>query len=348
MDLDKFDFSLPENLVALQPLENRASSKMIHFEEGGNIEDHLFSDIIDLVNSGDVLVFNNTKVIKARLKGNVEGRKAEVTLIKNTAGNTWQALAKPGKIFKEGRVFDVNEKFSAKIVDKNSDGTIELNFLSEAKALFEDLEKYGEVPLPPYIEKKRPAENSDQERYQTVYAKKAGAVAAPTAGLHFTDEIINSLMEKGVKMAEVTLHVGAGTFLPIRVDNIEEHKMHSEFYEIDKENADTINKAKNDGGRVIAVGTTSLRALESASKSSAVLSKKEETDIFIYPGYKFKIVDCLITNFHLPKSTLFILICAFIGTQNAQRLYKSAIDKEYRFFSYGDSCFIEKSVSLSS
>lgn len=349
MNINDFDFSLPEHLIALEPLENRTSSRLVHVNEAGNIKDRNFVDIIDLIEPNDVLVFNNTKVIKARVSGEIEGRKAEITLLKKLPdeGNIWQVLAKPGKKFIPEKIFTIRENFTAKIIEKREDGTIILRFDCDEFQLFDRLNRYGKMPLPPYIEKKRKADDSDNERYQTVYAKKQGAVAAPTAGLHFNKDIIEKLKSKGVKVAEVTLHVGAGTFLPVRVDNIKTHKMHSEYYEIDEENAKIINSSKAKGGKVVAVGTTSLRALESSAFSNQVLSKCEETAIFIYPSYKFNIVDLLITNFHLPKSTLFMLISAFIGLDKAKELYQHAISEEYRFFSYGDSCFLEKNDMFS-
>ena len=348
MKLDDFDFDLPEELIALEPLPNRSGSRLAHLDSRGNINDKNFTDIIELLQSGDVLVFNNTKVIKARVSGNISASKAEITLLKKLSDTKWQVLAKPGKKFSAGKIFSVSDELRAKVIDKNDEGIIILDFgVGEAK-LFELLDKYVQMPLPPYIQKKRKADDSDDNRYQTVYAKKAGAVAAPTAGLHFNDEIINKLKCKGVKIAEVTLHVGAGTFLPVRVDDIKKHKMHSEYFEINEENATLINQAKQAGTRIVAVGTTSLRSLEAAAISTTSGKKYrvkpccEDTEIFIYPGYEFKIIDVLITNFHLPKSTLLMLISAFSGMEEVKKLYEHCVRDKYRFFSYGDSCFLER------
>lgn len=354
MQIEDFNFELPEDLIALEPLSNRSESRLAHVDNMGVVSDKYFQDILKLVDDGDVLVFNNTKVLKARIAGEIDGKKAEITLLKRvmisdesgSEVNRWKILAKPGKRFKLGTMFHVKHDFCAKVLEKHDDGIIVIEFPYSDKEFLEKIEQYGSMPLPPYIEKKRKADESDDDRYQTVYAKKMGAVAAPTAGLHFTDEILEKLKEKNVQLAEVTLHVGAGTFLPVRVDDIQTHKMHSEYYEIDEENANIVNQVKENGGRVIAVGTTSLRALESSAVAGKVTSRFEETDIFIYPGYKFQVIDCLVTNFHLPKSTLFMLISAFIGLDNAQKLYNHAVQEEYRFFSYGDSCFLEKNALI--
>jgi len=349
MNLSDFDFELPQELIAESPLDRRDASKLLHVNPSGDISDKKFTDIVELVNKGDVLVFNNTKVIKARLRGNIGEAKAEITLIKkvseeNSSSSSWDVLAKPAKKFKQGRVFHINNNFEAKIIENIGEGVVRLSFNVDEVGFFKKVEEYGQMPLPPYIERKRKADESDEDRYQTVYAKKEGAVAAPTAGLHFTDGILKQLKDKGIKIAEVTLHVSAGTFLPVKVENILEHKMHSEYFEINEENSEIINEAKRNNGRVISVGTTSMRVLETVAEKGKLEAKSGETDIFIYPGYNFKIVDCLVTNFHLPKSTLFMLISALISADKAKEAYQRAVENSYRFFSYGDSNFLEKKI----
>ncbi len=312
-----------------------------------NFKDDNVFNLADYLGESDVLVFNNSKVIPARLDGLVNGKKIEITLHKRVNDSKWWAFAKPSKKASKGDNIVFNENFSAHVSEKvQESGELLLDFTcSNNGNLFEMLEQYGRIPLPPYIRKGK-AESSDSHNYQTVYAKKDGSVAAPTAGLHFTEDLLQRIEKKGVKICFVTLHVGAGTFLPVKVENLEEHKMHEEYYEIPSTTADIINQAKKDGRRIIAVGTTSLRTLEASATANAGFVKAEtaKTDIFIYPSYKFKVVDNLLTNFHLPKSTLIMLVSAFSGTENIKALYQHAINNEYRFYSYGDCCFLKCSV----
>ena len=311
MLVSDFNFDLPKELIADKPKFPRDTSRLLVV--GNPLADKTFSDIIDLLNPNDVLVFNDTKVIPARLFGNRIGAKVEVTLHKNESDGVWKVFAKPAKKLKAGDVFSVADDFYATVIDKN-EGEVTLKFSTNGEDFFEKLNKYGQMPLPPYIDRKDGTLNSDIKDYQTVYAKNKGAVAATTAGLHFTDELLRKIDEKGIKRVFTTLHVGAGTFLPVKVDDTKNHKMHSEFGIITKVAANAINESRKSGGRVICVGTTSLRILESVADDEGNLSEFEgETDIFITPGYKFKIVDCLLTNFHIPKSTLFMLVSAFSG-----------------------------------
>ena len=346
MKLSDFDYNLPEELIATKPLEKRDSSKLLVCD-GKNIFDKNFHDITDFLQENDVLVMNNTKVIPARLSGACKGSNAEITLLKKqaSADEVWMVLAKPAKKLILKEQFIISEDFYAEVLEKKESGEVILKFNKSGKYFFDKLEVHGSMPLPPYIAKKRKADDSDNNSYQTTYAddKKQGSVAAPTAGLHFTKDVLEKLKTKNIEVVFVTLHVGGGTFLPVRTENILEHKMHAEYYEICEETAQKINKAKQGGGRVVAVGTTSLRTLESvADDKGNIKSGIGETEIFIYPGYKFKIVDALITNFHLPKSTLFILVSAFMGLDKMKEVYQHAINKKYRFFSYGDSSLLIK------
>jgi len=342
MHLSDFDYTLPEELIAISPAEKRDGSKLLIFHDN-NIQDKFFYDLPDYLNQNDLLVLNNTRVIPARISGYCKNCKAEITLIKKIKSDNevWQVLAKPGKRLIVGEIFFMAQNFFAKVISKKETGEITLQFNKNSVDFFKELEKHGTMPLPPYIAKKRKASTSDNITYQTTYAKRNGSVAAPTAGLHFTNEVMERLEEKNIKKVFVTLHVGAGTFFPIRVEDINDHKMHSEWYDISKEAADQINETKKNGGRIIAVGTTSLRVLESVSDENGwVQAQTGETNIFIKPGYKFKIVDCLLTNFHLPKSTLFILVSAFLGLNNIKKIYSHAISSSYKFFSYGDSSLL--------
>lgn len=340
MDLRDFNYELPEELIAQDPLEDRSSSRlMVLHKETGEIEHKIFKDIIDYLNPGDCLVINDTKVIPARLMGVKEdtGAAIEVLLLKRNADDVWECLVKPGKKARTGaRIVFGEGLLTGEIVDVIDDGNRMIKFHYEG--IFEEiLDKLGQMPLPPYITHKL----QDKNRYQTVYAKNEGSAAAPTAGLHFTKELLERIKEKGVNVVSVTLHVGLGTFRPVKVDKIEEHHMHTETFNITKEAADTINRTKAAGGRVIAVGTTSCRTLESAAGDDGVIpAKSGDTDIFIYPGYKFKAIDCLITNFHLPESTLIMLVSALAGRDNIMNAYETAVKERYRFFSFGDAMFI--------
>lgn len=340
MDLKDFNYDLPEELIAQDPLEDRSSSRlMVLHKDTGRIEHKIFRDIIDYLNPGDCLVINDTKVIPARLMGIKEdtGAAIEVLLLKRNADDVWECLVKPGKKARTGaRIVFGEGLLVGEIVDVIEDGNRMIKFHYEG--IFEEiLDKLGQMPLPPYITHKL----QDKNRYQTVYARNEGSAAAPTAGLHFTKELLERIKEKGVNVVSITLHVGLGTFRPVKVDKIEEHHMHTETFNISKEAADTINRARAAGGRVIAVGTTSCRTLESAAADDGTIpARSGDTDIFIYPGYKFKAIDCLITNFHLPESTLIMLVSALAGRDNIMNAYETAVKERYRFFSFGDAMFI--------
>jgi S-adenosylmethionine:tRNA ribosyltransferase-isomerase len=351
MQVSDFDYHLPEELIALEPLKKRDESRLLVFNNG-KISDKNFTDLPEYLQQNDILVLNDTKVIPARLDGVCGAAKVEITLLKKqqSGDEIWEVLAKPAKKLIIGEKFIISENFDAEIISKKESGEVLLKFNKSGAEFFQLLYKHGSMPLPPYIAKKRKADKSDDSTYQTTYANKTkeGSVAAPTAGLHFTKELLEKINNKGVDVEFVTLHVGAGTFLPVRVENIKDHKMHSEFYEVSQQAADKINNARKKGGRVIAVGTTSLRTLESvADESGYIKSGSGETNIFIYPGYKFKIVDALVTNFHLPKSTLFMLVSAFVGAEKAKDIYQHAINKKYRFFSYGDGSFLMRDKIVS-
>ena len=341
MDVKDFDYELPEELIAQDPLEDRSSSRLMVLDrETGEFEHKVFKDIIDYLNSGDCLVLNNTKVIPARLYGAKEGTNAriELLLLKRKENDVWETLVKPGKKAKPGtRIVFGDGLLVGEIIDIVDEGNRLIKFHYEG--IFEEiLDKLGQMPLPPYITH----ELKDKNRYQTVYAKYDGSAAAPTAGLHFTKELLEQVKAKGIKIAEVTLHVGLGTFRPVKVDNILDHHMHSEFYMVSKEAADTINTAKKEGHRVISVGTTSTRTLESAADENGMLRECSGwTEIFIYPGYSFKVIDGLITNFHLPQSTLVMLVSALAGREHVLNAYKAAVEEKYRFFSFGDAMFIK-------
>lgn len=340
MDLKDFNYDLPEELIAQDPLEDRSSSRlMVLHKDTGRIEHKIFRDIIDYLNPGDCLVINDTKVIPARLMGIKEdtGATIEVLLLKRNADDVWECLVKPGKKARTGaRIVFGEGLLVGEIVDVIEDGNRMIKFHYEG--IFEEiLDKLGQMPLPPYITHKL----QDKNRYQTVYARNEGSAAAPTAGLHFTKELLEKIKEKGVNVVSITLHVGLGTFRPVKVDKIEEHHMHTETFNISKEAADTINRARAAGGRVIAVGTTSCRTLESAAADDGTIpARSGDTDIFIYPGYKFKAIDCLITNFHLPESTLIMLVSALAGRDNIMNAYETAVKERYRFFSFGDAMYI--------
>ena len=342
MNLHDFDYDLPKELIAQDPLSDRSSSRlMVLNKDTGKLEHKIFKDIIDYLKPGDCLVINDTKVIPARLYGEKVGTGAgiEVLLLKrkDDLKDTWEVLVKPGKKAKIGtRISFGDGKLVAEVKDIVDDGNRIIQF--EYEGIFEEiLDELGQMPLPPYITHKL----EDKDRYNTVYAVHKGSAAAPTAGLHFTKELLSKIEEKGIKIARVTLHVGLGTFRPVKVENVLEHHMHSEFYMVNEEAANIINDTKKNGGRVICVGTTSTRTVESvANEDGTVPAKSGWTDIFIYPGYKFKTVDCLITNFHLPESTLVMLVSALAGRENILNAYKIAVEEKYRFFSFGDAMFI--------
>jgi S-adenosylmethionine:tRNA ribosyltransferase-isomerase len=341
MQVKDFDFDLPEELIAQTPLEKRDNSRMLVLDKKtGEIEHKNFYDLIDLLDENDVLVLNDTKVIPARLYGVKEETNAliEILMLKECENNTWECLAKPAKRVKVGTIISFGDGLlKAKCIREDNEG-IRVFKLEYEGILYEILDKLGEMPLPPYIHEKL----EDKNRYQTVYAKNIGSAAAPTAGLHFTKELMEKLKEKGVQIAYVTLHVGLGTFRPVAVEDINDHKMHSEFYMMNKETADLLNKAKKEGKRIISVGTTSTRTLETIVNLYGEFKECSGwTDIFIYPGYEFKAINALITNFHLPKSTLVMLVSALAGRKNILNAYQEAINNKYRFFSFGDSMFIK-------
>lgn len=344
MKLSDFDFTLPQELIAQVPASKRDYSNLLVVRDKEQLLKTRFHQILDYLQPGDVMIFNDSKVIKAKLLLDKSGKKIDFYLNKKVADNCWRGFAKPARKLKEGDTF----KFGPHkiiITRKLEMGETQIEFVLQDISVFEFLEQYGEIPLPPYIKRVNPQGAADDDRYQTVYNNKPGSVAAPTAGLHFTRELLGQIKAKNVEIAYVCLHVGAGTFLPVKTEDIENHKMHSEFCTIPLETARIINKAKIEGRRVIAVGTTTLRTLESCSyksKTGRIEPCEFETDIFIKPGFDFKIVDALLTNFHLPKTTLFILVCAFAGYETMLAAYNYAINEKMRFFSYGDAMLLNK------
>lgn len=341
MKVEEFDYYLPEKLIAQTPLEKRDASRlMVLDKKTGKIEHKHFYDIINYLEEGDTLVLNDTKVLPARLIGEKEETKAviEILLLKNIAGDDWKCLVKPARRIKVGTVVTFGMgKLKAKCIKEEPEGIRHFTLIYSG-ILMEILEQLGTMPLPPYIHEKL----KDQSRYQTVYAKEIGSAAAPTAGLHFTKKLLGQLKEKGINIAYITLHVGLGTFRPVSVDKVEEHEMHSEYYQMSKETAELLNKTKENNKRIVAVGTTSTRTLETImTKYNEFRECSGWTNIFIYPGYKFKAIDALITNFHLPKSTLVMLVSALAGRENILSAYKIAVQEEYRFFSFGDAMLIK-------
>ena len=340
MKREDFSFELPEELIAQDPLEDRSSSRLLVLnKKTGSVTHHVFKEIVNYLHSGDCLVINDTKVLPARLIGSKIGTEAkiEVLLLKRKEKDIWETLVKPGKKAKPGtKISFGNGLLIGEVVEIVDEGNRLIQFAYEG--IFEEiLDQLGQMPLPPYITHQL----EDKNRYQTVYAKHTGSAAAPTAGLHFTQELLTEIKNKGVKIARVTLHVGLGTFRPVKVDNILDHHMHSEYYQIDEDAANKINAAKADGHRIIAVGTTSCRTIESvADKQGKIVPSSGWTEIFIYPGYRFKILDCLITNFHLPESTLMMLVSALASQESVLAAYEEAIREKYRFFSFGDAMFI--------
>lgn len=340
MKTSDFYYDLPEELIAQDPLSDRSSSRlMVVDRQTGDVSHHVFREIIDYLNPGDCLVINNTKVIPARLYGVKEdtGANIEILLLKRRENDVWETLVKPGKKARPGaRIVFGDGRLKAEVMDVVEEGNRLIHF--EYDGIFEEiLDSLGEMPLPPYITHKL----QDKNRYQTVYAKHEGSAAAPTAGLHFTAELLQKVKEKGIKIAPVTLHVGLGTFRPVKVDDVNDHHMHSEFYMISQETADIVNETKRNGGRVISVGTTSTRTLESVADENGFIRESSGwTDIFIYPGYTFKCIDALITNFHLPESTLLMLVSALSSREKMLNAYEIAVKEKYRFFSFGDAMFI--------
>lgn len=341
LKVDLFDFHLPEELIAQTPLEQRDASRlMVLNKETGNVKHHMFHDLLDYVQEGDCLVLNDTRVLPARLFGIKEdtGANIEVLLLKQTQGDTWETLVKPAKRVKEGTVVSFGDGRLTAVCKETSDQGGRLLEFNYEGIFYEVLEQLGEMPLPPYIKERL----DDQERYQTVFAREQGSAAAPTAGLHFTEEMLEQLKEKGVHIAFLTLHVGLGTFRPVSVDDLEEHDMHSEFYQVSEGTAALLNSVREKGGRIISVGTTSTRTLETIATehNGKFVASSGWTNIFIFPGYEFKAIDGMITNFHLPKSTLIMLVSALAGRENVISAYEQAVAEKYRFFSFGDAMLI--------
>ncbi|WP_195781808.1 tRNA preQ1(34) S-adenosylmethionine ribosyltransferase-isomerase QueA [Priestia megaterium] len=341
MKVDLFDFHLPEELIAQTPLEQRDASRlMVLNKETGNVKHHMFHDLLDYVQEGDCLVLNDTRVLPARLFGTKEdtGANIEVLLLKQTQGDTWETLVKPAKRVKEGTVISFGDGRLTAVCKETSDQGGRLLEFNYEGIFYEVLEQLGEMPLPPYIKERL----DDQERYQTVFAREQGSAAAPTAGLHFTEKMLEQLKEKGVHIAFLTLHVGLGTFRPVSVDDLEEHDMHSEFYQVSEGTAALLNSVRQKGGRIISVGTTSTRTLETIATehNGKFVASSGWTNIFIFPGYEFKAIDGMITNFHLPKSTLIMLVSALAGRENVISAYEQAVAEKYRFFSFGDAMLI--------
>lgn len=344
MNIEEYNYDLPEKFIAQTPLSNRSDSKLLLLnKDNGNIKEEVFKNIINYLNKGDVLVLNDTKVIPARLIGEKEDTKAiiELLLLKDIEGDIWECLARPGKRLHVGTVIVFGSgSLKAEVIEKLDEGIVHVKLIYEG-ILMEILEKLGTMPLPPYIHEKL----SDQSRYQTVYAKNLGSAAAPTAGLHFTKELLEEIKNKGIEVLYVTLHVGLGTFRPVEVTDITKHNMHSEYYIMTKDVADALNKAKKEGRNIYAVGTTSTRVLETvASKYNEFRECSGDTNIFIYPGYTFKAIDGLITNFHLPKSTLLMLVSALSKKEYILNAYEYAKENNFRFFSFGDAMFIKKDI----
>lgn len=345
MDINLFDYELPKELIAQTPLEKRDSSRLLVLDKNtGKMKHEHFNNIINYLHKGDVLVLNNTKVIPARLIGIKEetGAVIELLLLKDIGNNTWECLSKPAKRLKIGTVISFGEGIlKAEVVEKFDEGITHVKLIYDG-ILMEILDKLGTMPLPPYIHETL----KDKDRYQTVYAKFPGSAAAPTAGLHFTKELLKEIEQKGITICYVTLHVGLGTFRPVEEENVLDHKMHSEYYQMDQETAEILNKAKEENRRIIAVGTTSTRTLETIAglNNGKFIATSGNTEIFIYPGYQFKAIDCLITNFHLPKSTLVMLVSALASREIILNAYKEAVNDKYRFFSFGDAMFITNDI----
>lgn len=340
MTINEFDYDLPQELIAQTPLEKRDHSRLLVLNrKNGEIEHRHFYDIVDLLRPNDLLVVNDSKVIPARIFGTRAGTGGvvEVLLLKALEENVWEVLVKPGKKARVGQVLEFSEGMTGTVLDLLEDGKRKIRFEHQASTIYEVLDRIGKMPLPPYITEQL----KDQGRYQTVYARELGSAAAPTAGLHFTEEIMDRIREKGVKIAPVTLHVGLGTFRPVKETEITKHIMHSEYFSVPESTIELVQETKKNGGRVISVGTTATRTLESAfDKELNCVRMSGDTDIFIYPGYEFKVIDGLITNFHLPKSTLLMLVSALAGKESILNAYHTAVEERYRFFSFGDAMFI--------
>jgi S-adenosylmethionine:tRNA ribosyltransferase-isomerase len=345
MRVDLFDFDLPDRLIADHPTEPRDAARLLVVPEAGGFGDRVFRDLPDYLRPGDVVVLNDTRVFPARLIGRKGDGKVEVTLTRARPDGAWQALARPARKLTAGVRLDFAPGFSAEVIAKGDAGEITLAFETGGETLMDRLERYGIMPLPPYIDRKAGPDPHDRDDYQTVYAHRTGAIAAPTAGLHFTEALLDRIAAMGVGLVRVTLHVGLGTFLPVKADDTADHVMHAEWGEVSEAAADAINAAKSAGGRLVAVGTTSVRLIESAADGEGrIASFQGETALFLVPGGRFRAVDLMVTNFHLPRSTLFMLVCAFSGTERMKAAYRHAIEAGYRFYSYGDACLLERAA----
>jgi len=346
MHLDDFDFALPRELIADRPAEPREAARLLVLPAGGAPADRRIADLPELLRPGDLLVFNDTKVIPARLVGRRGLATVEVTLARDLGGGVWRSYAKGARRLRPGDRIEFAADFSAEVIEKSPEGEVTLRFGCEGVEFGDALSRYGAMPLPPYIKRPRGGDARDRADYQTMFARAEGAVAAPTAGLHFTPALLDRLAARGIDWATVTLHVGPGTFLPVKVDNPREHRMHAEWGLVDTSITARINTARAKGGRIVAVGTTSLRLLESAAGETGQIGEfRNETRLFILPGYRFRAIDLLLTNFHLPRSTLFMLVAALAGLDRIKTAYAHAIAEGYRFFSYGDACLIERPAS---
>ncbi|HZD26132.1 MAG TPA: tRNA preQ1(34) S-adenosylmethionine ribosyltransferase-isomerase QueA [Alphaproteobacteria bacterium] len=346
MRVELFDFELPQSRIALRPAEPRDSARLLHVDAGGGLHDHGVRNLPALLAPGDLLVFNDTRVIPAQLAGRRGQARIELTLHRRQGPGRWLAFARPAKRLHDGDIIEIAADFQARVDGTPQAGEVALDFMCDDDTLSRRLEAHGEMPLPPYIRRRRGSDARDRSDYQTVFARAEGAVAAPTAGLHFTDRLLRALQERGVGRAGVTLHVGAGTFLPVTAEDTSAHRMHAEYGEVSEGTAEAVRRTRTAGGRVVAIGTTSLRLLESAAGlDGSVHPFAAETDIFITPGYRFRAVDLLLTNFHLPRSTLFMLVSAFSGLGTMQAAYRHAIDAGYRFYSYGDACLLERAAA---
>ena len=339
LKIEDFDFDLPRDCIATRPAKPRDAARLLVVDNG--LDDKSITDLPDLLNSGDLLVFNDTQVIPAQLQGMRGEVRVSLTLHKRQSDDCWQAFARPAKRLKAGDVIEFTGDYRAEVLGKDDQGIITLQFSLSGAALDEKIRSTGAMPLPPYIQSIRPPDEADRTDYQTLLAKTEGAVAAPTAGLHFTEQLLSEIEGKGVGVARITLHVGAGTFLPVKSENIEEHRIHSEWRDVSPETAKMVNDTRSRGGRVVAVGTTVLRSLESAAgEDGTVSAAKGRTDLFVYPGYSFRVTDALVTNFHMPRSTLLMLVSAFAGRELILKSYAAALESGYRFLSYGDAMFI--------
>ncbi len=346
MDTELFSFDLPEKVIAQEPLAQRDRARMLHVTDGALADSYIYK-LPEMLDENDVLVLNNTKVIPARLYGQRDAVNIEILLHKQIQPLQWRCFARPAKKLKIGQMVRFGEELQAEVLEKHESGEVSLRFDCDEAIFWDVLDRLGQMPLPPYIVRPDGTDETDAERYQTIYAELEGSVAAPTAGLHFTDALLEAIRARGVEIYHVTLHVGGGTFLPVKVDDTDEHIMHSELGIITESTASALSAAKVQGKRIVAVGTTSLRTLESATEENGVVHPfHKETDIFITPGYRFKCVDRLVTNFHLPKSTLFMLVSAFAGLEKMQAAYQHAIQNEYRFYSYGDACLLEANANI--